>query len=162
MERVELEYRVMHSIRSRPSRRKSRLNKAVMLAQTRFPLLYLAMFASESEPAPSPNPATVLSPAVMEDARPDPTPRRLDLGAFADPFGRVRYSDGDSDGASEWPRFEEYVDVEAKAPRTIQEISADWWKHWNIPKHGGPLIGAPTHKDLLEHMPVTPGRPPAY
>jgi hypothetical protein len=54
------------------------------------------------------------------------------------------------------PWFEEYIEVEEKAPRTIQEIAADWWRYWNIPKHGGPPTGMPTHKDLLEQMPGTP------
>jgi hypothetical protein len=116
----------------------------------------LALLVGGSPLPPAPSPSATPTPPETKDANPDPTPRRLDLGAFSDPFGRVRYPDGDSGRMPEMPWFEEYIEVQEAAPRTIQEIAADWWKHWNIPKHGGPPTGMPTHKDLLEQMPGTP------
>ncbi|MBN2371425.1 MAG: hypothetical protein JXO72_13160 [Vicinamibacteria bacterium] len=99
------------------------------------------------------------SPTGASDAIPEKeSSRHLDLGAFSDPFGRLRYPDpeGDSGRRPEMLWFKEYIEVEEKAPRSIQEISADWWKHWNIPRDGGPPTGMPTHKDLMGQMSGTP------
>jgi hypothetical protein len=115
------------------------------------------LLAPESASAPSPASTPAPSPPADSDsAQTKATPPRLSLGIFADPFGRVRLPPGASEKERIAPWFEDYIEVHAPAPKTFQEIAADLWKTWDIPRSPGPPMGVPSHQEMMEHMPGTP------
>ena len=70
------------------------------------------------------------APASGTTPAPKPTPRphrKLNLGAFADPYARI-----DDEALAELLRFYQHIEVEGKAPQDLQVAMQAWWDHFNF------------------------------
>src|SRR6185503_9563078 len=70
------------------------------------------------------------TPAAAPTPAPAPTPRahrKLNLGAFSDPYARV-----DDAALAELLRFYQHIEVEGKAPQDLQVAMQAWWDHFNF------------------------------
>ena len=70
------------------------------------------------------------APASGTTPAPKPTPRpqrKLNLGAFADPYARI-----DDEALAELLRFYQHIEVEGKAPQDLQMAMQAWWDHFDF------------------------------
>ena len=68
------------------------------------------------------------SPAPEAQSSPDPEPPRLNLGAF----GARSYAPPSHSSSGVLPHFESTIEVQAPAPRDVNDTMVLWWDHFHI------------------------------